>query len=830
MPDVSNKNQEETESQKPEEDDTPPPEEERLSVKSAPRGGRKAKKGARGRVDGSGVEGGAFFNGVVADSVFERLLAVGVDLREFQIFSQKTFEVALAEESPLLYRHCLWHTLSHYFDQRTILQNLSIELFTGRARVRNLQKIAEGLRVQVRLTKFTSGGNYNLKTYKPRTTDQPCAEIMIGVIRGHFFVNREITGFRGGHPANIKKVLVSTVKIGTPEFEQVCCGDPNWKSYTKRVGVPTITTINLIHRLERLGFIHPIPGKYLFFDPRPARPDPVITGCLSTIPGGGSTSSTFSGVSGESAEATTATPPSVTGSDSGAAESSPVDAVYYMLTVASAERGSSSGGSVNIKTAIGGGGGQRRSIHSCCALSRGGAEVYEATFNDSGPDQLSPIYNVLNKIRKEAVGRKPASRILVYTPLSMNADAVIPFLQKVETFDGPMGGSALTGGFGVGGHECSFVFHDTCGFFPQNKYGLVGTDGGAFPLERYDCQTLWANPSDDWVPADFKGQTPFASMMQYAVRRCEAACRALQSDLDELRRRGLEFARIDLDSVLSSPALAHQYMISQGCFDGVVPVGQEVLAYVQGGAESFGPDDDPSVVVDALSAVKGYPVGEPVPFYGEPLDDENFYVATVLLKEIQGGWPEAPPSRPLASSAASTDVVEKGGVEAACRSTKRRPGVYYVLNSEQVRLARLYEDAVFEFVGGLVWPKGWNPLAGEVLRRLRRLCAEKRAEGDPLHSFVGLLLNNCYTKLAVPPCKERIRWIQDKNEVEVWISALDQGNGLVALEEFAATPPGGMGGKWKLLYQVWGWSHVNYAHCGGVLAAKMEEMRGLRPL
>ena len=201
---------------------------------------------------------GEFFNGVITDECERGLRECGIDLRDYQIYSDRSLRFGLLSNPEAVLKHCLWNTLTRVlcrFDDggQKALQCLSNASFcTEAAKKRVLVQVAELYKTKIRLTFLSKTGARQMKVY-----GKGGEEIKIGLINDHYFPNVILEPkTKAGGPVDLHN-LIKQKALGTEKHENVAKGSYSFRTRYKK-GLPQISSFALINQIVKAGYVEPI--------------------------------------------------------------------------------------------------------------------------------------------------------------------------------------------------------------------------------------------------------------------------------------------------------------------------------------------------------------------------------------------------------------------------------------------------------------------------------------------------------------------------------------------------------------------------------------------
>jgi hypothetical protein len=754
---------------------------------------------------------GNFYPFLLTNEAEQGLLRCGIDLKPCQIFSEKSLEETLKTDPEHVTKHCLWNTLQKLLPdkgERALVQ-LGLKTVAGvAAKKRVLNKIAKIYNVNIRLHETKNSG-VHCRLYKGDKNSKE--EIRIGYISDHFFPNLSFKPTIQGKPADINK-LIAEKQLGGSKHDEVARGDVYFRY---RDGLE-ISTANILKKLQEAGYAKPFPPE---FAERLAL------------------SRTISELKGRNPFIQDLLIPKVSICSEAENESDETDesevsdndkdelSVFYadFETFKDADR--------------------RHIPYIACAIQRGGGDV----FCVGNPLAIKEDwdYSLGRALLTKICNRSKTKNVRVYFH-NLRYDANFLYdsgLKRMSTIEQGSRLYELKGLFYVEETCFNVSIRDTYSYlncklseFPKMFDMQSGNKWSNFPYDIFCRKTLSDVRVDKnlFTFSEFS-QIPkqyvdggFVDMYRFAIDYCSQDVRVLQEGFDIFRQTSMEL-NIDIDGPMTAASFAVEYLKKEGVLDRVEPLDGAVRAYVQesvvGGRvclrgnepihyvannENIGSQlvdfDAVSLYPSAMATIPGLPIGHPSNFDGAPPDDDNFYVATVIVRFI---------GKELHMSTLSSkkqDGTRLWGKESV------KVGDVVVLNRLQIEDARLHQGVEFEFVGGLRWADGYNNKIRETITKLFEWRLRLKAEKNPLERVVKLIMNSAYGKFGQKPHDERVRWLYS-DETKALTVAANAGTGFIYLEAVNRKKT-----IWKLKYNNPDFKHSNRAHCASLILARSKSI------
>jgi len=270
-----------------------------------------------------------------------------------------------------------------------------------------------------------------------------------------------------------------------------------------------------------------------------------------------------------------------------------------------------------------------------------------------------------------------------------------------------------------------------------------------------------------------KGDT--YDILEYSSRYCEIDCKLLSDGYTIFRGWILDELKIDVDSVLTSASLAHQYFVAQGCYEGVYELGGVPQLFIQGSVvggrtmtarnekisitEKINDFDAVSLYPSAMARMDGFLLGVP-----KVLETTNYEV----IKKYDGYFLDI--------------IITKVGVHRSfpLLSFKTEEGIRNFSNDligKTIRIDKIsLEDAIrfqgieFEVVRGYYFNEGFNAKINDTIRFIfgKRLALKK--EGNPAQEIYKLIMNSGYGKSIMKPVETEIHNFDNEEEWNTYYS------------------------------------------------------------
>lgn len=745
---------------------------------------------------------GDFFPLLLTEEAENGLLRCGIDLKNCQIFSEKSVEEQLLSDSSLITKNCLWNTLQLLLPDKgdLALRQLGLKVVAGNScKKRILAKISQLYNINVRLYEIIKNTRQNrvYSVIKPSYD-----EISIGFMNGHFFPNFCYKPSASGTHVDING-LIKRRKLGGSTHDEYAFGDAGFR---KRGGV-SITVSNLLWKLNKSDYLKPYNPEIsqklglARTEAELKKNNPFIEECF--IP-----------------------TPSVIEKKKKKDKRSDVSEDVFYADFESFECESTG----------------RHIPYLACATPRGGGffivkanpRIIKTDVNESlGKELLAAICKKSDK-----------KNIKIYFH-NLRYDANFLYdagLTQIKSIEDDARLYQLQGVFTINKTTYNLTIRDTYSYLTcrladfDSMFDIKsGAKWNDFPYQifkrntlsdLFPSNTLFAPEELELIPQQYKQNPSSVEIYRYASDYCKQDVLVLQQGFDQFREKALELG-IDVDGPMTAASFAMAFLKKEGVLEGVEQLSGSARAYVQesvvGGRVCVQGNNPIHYVADnnkdthlvdfdavslypsAMASIHGLPIGHPQRFEGAPPDDDNFYVATVKVRAIGV-------ELHMSTLSMEIDGVRRWGKGCV------RVGDVLVLNRIQIESARLFQGVVFDFVGGLRWSEGYNPKICSTIKKLFEWRLRLKAEKNPLESVVKLIMNSAYGKFGQKPHDTKVRWIWG-SEIEAVTKAAETGSGFIYLEAANHNKT-----LWKLKYKTPDVYHQNRAHCASLILAQSKHI------
>tara|TARA_R110002153_G_scaffold55214_1_gene153366 strand:+ start:1722 stop:5459 length:3738 start_codon:yes stop_codon:yes gene_type:complete len=259
------------------------------------------------------------------------------------------------------------------------------------------------------------------------------------------------------------------------------------------------------------------------------------------------------------------------------------------------------------------------------------------------------------------------------------------------------------------------------------------------------------------------------NIMEYSRRYCEIDCEVLRKGYEIfkswIKTLGDESAvKVDLniDDIISVASLAHSYLISQGCYEGINMMSGKPREFIQkcvvGGRTMTNSnkkwkisggklaDNDctslyPSAIYQMLGFLKGNPIVLKNTDLKTCLSYDGIFVRCLITKvDIHRQFP-------LAS------VMTESGVR---DFTNDLVGKEIYLDKQSILDLQEFQKVELNILEGYYYNSGRNPISKSVIRYLFDTRVQKKKEKNPIQAVYKLIMNSAYGKTILRPIVDDI--------------------------------------------------------------------------
>jgi len=277
------------------------------------------------------------------------------------------------------------------------------------------------------------------------------------------------------------------------------------------------------------------------------------------------------------------------------------------------------------------------------------------------------------------------------------------------------------------------------------------------------------------------------NIMEYSAKYCEIDCEVLRNGYDifsgwikDLGSDSEKIVNLNIDSILSCASLAHKYIISQGCYEGVFQLAGKPREFIQrcvvGGRTMTNQNkkwkvsggkiadfDACSLYPSAMYLGNGFLQGLPKVLQTTNLQEclayDGIFVRGIITKVgIKRQFP-------LCS------VMTESGVR---DFTNDLVGKEVYLDKQSLLDLIEFQDVDFQITEGYYFDEGHNKQIKDTIRYLYDTRVQKKKEGNPIQAVYKLIMNSGYGKSILKPITEDIEiigetgWSEERGFYKKW--------------------------------------------------------------
>lgn len=264
-------------------------------------------------------------------------------------------------------------------------------------------------------------------------------------------------------------------------------------------------------------------------------------------------------------------------------------------------------------------------------------------------------------------------------------------------------------------------------------------------------------------------------IIEYSRRYCEIDCEILQRGYTIFREWNLKLLDLDIDNILTIASLAHRYLISKGCYEGVNELSGIPQAFIQGavvGGRTMVSEnkkikiegkindfDAVSLYPSAMHRMDGFLKGTPkiiTELTYDFLKQQDGYFVDVLIKNV---------------------AIHR---KFPLMSYKNEDGVRLFTNDMVGRIIRVdryaLEDLIqfqgisFDVLRGYYFNEGFNTKINEVIKFLFEERLRMKKEENPAQEVYKLIMNSGYGKSIMKPVETETKIFDDEKKFKIYLS------------------------------------------------------------
>lgn len=268
---------------------------------------------------------------------------------------------------------------------------------------------------------------------------------------------------------------------------------------------------------------------------------------------------------------------------------------------------------------------------------------------------------------------------------------------------------------------------------------------------------------DRWDCIDRENQK--INILTYAGEYCYMDCITLKEGYYTFKKLVEEAIDVDMTKYISLASMAHDYLVSQDCYQGVLQLAGVPRAFIQkcvvGGrtmcrnnkkAKYLNVEDDDfdavSLYPSAMARMDGFLKGKPkiIKNFNEIKNTADGYFICIKIKKV--GKHQA---FPLASI-----VDEKSGVR---NFTNDLEDKFIYIDKVALEDLEEFQKVEYEFINGYYYNKGFNNKINQVMTHLFNQRLKYKKEKNPVQLIFKEIMNSSYGKSALKPIDSDVDYV-----------------------------------------------------------------------
>ena len=254
------------------------------------------------------------------------------------------------------------------------------------------------------------------------------------------------------------------------------------------------------------------------------------------------------------------------------------------------------------------------------------------------------------------------------------------------------------------------------------------------------------------------------NIMEYSNKYCEIDCEVMMKGYSIFRawikQLGYDSkvkVDIDIDNVISVASLAHKYLVSQGCYEGIYQLSGKPREFIQkcvvGGRTMTNSNkkwkvsggkladfDACSLYPSAIFQMDGFLMGKPNIIKNTDLQtclnhDGVFARCVITDLKIKREFP------------LGSYMTEDG----TRNFTNDLIGKELYLDKQSILDLQEFQQVELKIIDGYYYDRGRNPTCKSVIRYLYDTRRQKKSEGNPIQAVYKLIMNSAYGKTILKP-------------------------------------------------------------------------------
>ena len=275
------------------------------------------------------------------------------------------------------------------------------------------------------------------------------------------------------------------------------------------------------------------------------------------------------------------------------------------------------------------------------------------------------------------------------------------------------------------------------------------------------------------------------NILEYSNKYCEIDCEVMMKGYsifrDWIKQLGNDSkvkVDIDIDDVISVASLAHKYLVSQGCYEGVYQMSGKPREFIQkcvvGGRTMTNSNkkwkvnggkladfDACSLYPSAIFQMDGFLLGKPKIIKNTDLQtclnhDGLFARCVITDLKIKRHFP------------LGSYMTEDG----TRNFTNDLIGKELYLDKQSILDLQEFQQVDLKIIDGYYYDSGRNPTCKSVIRYLYDTRRQKKTEGNPIQAVYKLIMNSAYGKTILKPITDeceivnKYTWNKKTNSIE----------------------------------------------------------------
>jgi hypothetical protein len=254
------------------------------------------------------------------------------------------------------------------------------------------------------------------------------------------------------------------------------------------------------------------------------------------------------------------------------------------------------------------------------------------------------------------------------------------------------------------------------------------------------------------------------NIMEYSNKYCEIDCEVMMKGYSIFREWIIQLGNdskekidIDIDDVISVASLAHKYLVSQGCYEGIYQLSGKPREFIQkcvvGGRTMTNSNkkwkvnggkladfDACSLYPSAIYQMDGFLMGKPNIIKNTDLQtclnhDGLFARCVITDLKIKRQFPLGSYMTEDGTRNFSNDLI----------------GKELYLDKQSILDLQEFQQVDLKIIDGYYYDSGRNPKCKSVIRYLYDTRRQKKTEGNPIQAVYKLIMNSAYGKTILKP-------------------------------------------------------------------------------